>query len=109
MKKKLKEKTNNKKIFFYFIIISLFLITGNANASKHIKDKSTKEIDHRRVEYNNKTFDIYINRQEKFITVHGEAEDWKEIEQIEKHFESTAPTDYRIAYDIDFSYNNRKL
>ncbi|MGA1825161.1 MAG: hypothetical protein ACMUIP_10920 [bacterium] len=100
-----------KQLIFYSIIIITFIILGNVGAVKAAKQSpgKTTDISHRRVEFNNNIYDVYINYKEKFISVHGKADSWGEIRKVEKHFEVTAPAEYEIAYDISLAYDNYKL
>ncbi|MGA1826214.1 MAG: hypothetical protein ACMUIP_16280 [bacterium] len=60
-------RENAKKILLYLVIsICLIMVMANiAQASKGAIDNQTLEIDHRRIEYHNKTYDLYINHSNR--------------------------------------------
>ena len=103
-------KKEKKKFFCLVLLIVLLSVLGNVSTGETsrrlIKAAEFKPITSRRVEFNDKFFNIYINHSEKFITVHGIVDDWKEMNKVEDYFKIRAPFDYHIAYNIKLWNNN---
>jgi len=90
------------------IIFTAMIILGNINAAyaiRRVRANSRVEcVTQRRAEYNGQIFNIYVNQTEKFISVHGKANDYRELRRIENHFKLMAPAGYDIVCDIQLGY-----
>ncbi|MGA1824946.1 MAG: hypothetical protein ACMUIP_09810 [bacterium] len=94
-----------KKVYFIMILL-LFVNLVSITASKRIQateiqaDTTERIISYRKVEFDKRFFDIYINHREKFISVHGKVDDWKDLHRVEEHFKTIAPADYCVYCNI---------
>jgi len=66
-----------------------------------------ENITYRKVEFKNRKFDVYINHNVKFISVHGRVDQWKDLDKVEDHFKILAPNDYRVYCDIECGYSHK--
>ncbi|MGA1867262.1 MAG: hypothetical protein ACMUJM_01825 [bacterium] len=101
----------NNLLYYITLIITLFLLFANVRVigiNQRVMNlfKKVENIGYRRIEFNDKFFDLYINEKEKSITVHGEAENIQERNKIKEHFRLIAPYDYHIAYSIYLKNRN---
>ena len=58
----------------------------------------------RNVEINGKVFGVFVNHNEKSVTVRGEVEGWEERDRVEQYFRLRTPSDYHVNYDFTFGY-----
>ncbi|MGA1869663.1 MAG: hypothetical protein ACMUJM_14085 [bacterium] len=104
----MRKEQGKKKNLYYLFIISVLLILCNIKileGSPRVTEASIKGIEnitHRMVEFNNRKFDVYINHNVKFISVHGTVDSWRDLKKVEDHFKVMAPSDYRIYWDIEY-------
>ena len=90
------------------ILFTAMILLGNVNTAYAIRrarvNSRDEQVTQRRAEFNGKVFNIYVNQTEKFISVHGKANDYKELRKIENHFKLMAPAGYDIICDIQLGY-----
>ena len=90
------------------ILFAAMILLGNVNTAYAIRrvraHSRVEQITQGRAEFNGKVFNIYVNQTEKFISVHGKANDYRELRKIENHFKLMAPAGYDIVCDIQLSY-----
>jgi hypothetical protein len=102
-----------KRKFFpaaIIITVMLFFLLGSETVKAYQRSSNFHEsmknslVDSRKVEIDGKIFDVYINREEKSITVQGDVEDWEEKDKVEKHFRLRSPSDYQLNFNIAIIY-----
>ncbi|MGA1824945.1 MAG: hypothetical protein ACMUIP_09805 [bacterium] len=107
-------RRRRKKNFIYIIICIIIIVLSSKNAMSvrafngitHMLRmmKNIDTISYRRIKLNDTFFDVYINHNEKFISIHGTVDSLEEMIKIEKHFKMKAPSDYHIASAIKIKY-----
>ena len=104
-------------IVIIVIIVTAFISLANVNTvsalriidhsqriGRRISENVGPRVVHRQAMFHGKFFDIYINEDQKFISVHGTVEDWKEFDEVELHFNALAPLDYKVHCEVDLNY-----
>ncbi|MGA1869366.1 MAG: hypothetical protein ACMUJM_12570 [bacterium] len=99
-------------VLFTALIVLAHVKTGSAlqmidhsqRIDRRVSEHVGQRVVHRRAMFHGKFFDIYVNEDQKFISVHGIVEDWKELDEVETHFDAVAPPDYRVFCDIHLDY-----
>ena len=91
------------------ILFVVMMVLGNVNpavASRRnvINPRIENIITHRRVTFNDNSFNLYVNKNEKVISIHGEVEDWKEVDKAEEHFKAIVPSEYELICVIKLGY-----
>ncbi|MGA1826237.1 MAG: hypothetical protein ACMUIP_16395 [bacterium] len=102
-----------KNLYCLFIIIILLLVCNIKilEGSARVMDapiKGVENITHRIIDLNNRKFDVYINHNEKFISVHGTVDSWRDLKKVEDYFKVIIPSDYRIYWDIGYGYGKEQ-
>lgn len=92
------------------IAVILFLLSSFVTTEASLRPLNLNELMEksllrfRKVEVNGIVFDVYINQNEKSITVRGEVESWDEKEMAEKYFRLRTPSDFCLNYEISVLY-----
>ncbi|MGA1825376.1 MAG: hypothetical protein ACMUIP_12020 [bacterium] len=80
------------------------MIDHSQRIGRRISENVGQRVFHRKTMFHGKFFDIYVNEDQKFISVHGTVEDWKEFDQVKSHFDAIAPAEYTVHCAIDLDY-----
>ena len=85
------------------IVLVTVVIFGNVEASRRVQRQDIMEkllIENRKVSLYGKVFDLYIDHNEKSITIYGEVEDWDEEDKVIRYFDLRSPKNYKLVYKI---------
>ena len=95
----------------FLLIVILITVIGTVNnvrasqrINHRISENVVQNVVHRQAMFHDKLFDIYVNEDQKFISVHGRVENWKELDEVEVHFNAVTPPEYRVYCDVDIDY-----
>jgi len=86
----------------------LFLVTATCHAEVLTEaatmNEKMEEVmrNWRVVEIGGKCFDVYINQNDKIITIKGIIESWDEMDKVEQYFKQRGPSDYIVNCMLDF-------
>ena len=86
----------------------LFLVTVACHAEVSTEaaamDEKMEEMmrNWRVVEIGGKFFNVYINQNDKIITIKGIIETWDEMDKVEHYFKHRGPSEYTVNCMLDF-------
>jgi len=103
-----------KAVCLGLIGLIVFIFLGNAEAFRRVlKSQDIKKemlVEYRKVAFNGRLFDVYINNSDATITVRGliEVHDevWKEVNEVKEYFQIIKADNYDFIYEFKFVYNN---
>ena len=98
-----------RNVCWVVIVAMALIVLGNigtceaAGRALNINESIKRAVsaDKRTVEIEDNILDVYVNRNEKVITVIGTVKDWEEMDKVERHFELRSPADYQVTYKVD--------